>query len=376
MKARRIAVLIPLVIIVTACSGGGQSGAGGSSQSAINKAYAFTQSEMPGVPKSLIQTAAKEGTVNFYTSSSTATDALASAFEKDFPFIKVQQLQLAGTQIDTRFSSEKSAGKNEADVYLTSNDATARSDASKGWCATYTPTSDAEYPASAKVAGLVYDWQGNVQGIAYMKGSLTSAQVAALNSWSALMSPSLQGKVFGWQPPNLGGSALYVNTYLYQTYGDSLWQKNKSLAKSIDFFDSSNPMVSDLVSGEIDITGPVSLFAAYSAFQSGAPIQWVIPSPTVAVPEAGCISSHEPHPAAAELLWDFILSNAGQDVLADYGTVSYKSDFTPPSLPEFQGDSWYKAPSKADLVSIPLATQESLSTKVEADFSSIYKTKD
>jgi iron(III) transport system substrate-binding protein len=364
--------VIPLLGIVAACSSG-QSGTSGSA-SAIDKAYTFAKSEMPGVSKSLIQGAAKEGTVSFYTSSSTATDALATAFEKDFPFIKVQQLQLAGTQVDTRFESEKSAGKNVSDVYLTSNEATARSYASKGYCATYTPTSDAQYPASAKVANQVYDWQGNVQGIAYMKGTLSDAQVKSLGSWSSLMSSSLQGKVFGWQPPNLGGSALYVNTYLYKTYGESLWQKNESMAKKVDFFTSSNPMVTDLVSGEIDVTGPVSLFAAYTAFQSGAPIQWVIPTPTVAVPEAGCISSHEPHPDAAELLWDFILGNPGQDVLAGYGTVSYKTDFTPPAEPQFNGDSWYKAPSKADLVSLPLATQTNLGPKVESDFNSIYKT--
>lgn len=64
--------------------------------------------------------------------------------------------------------------------------------------------------------------------------------------------------------------------------------------------------------------------------RTGAPLEWVkVLDPTIASPSAIAISAHAPHPAAARLLVDFLLSREGQLAIRARGRVPARTDLGP-----------------------------------------------
>src|SRR5258708_37511563 len=68
-------------------------------------------------PPELIEAAKKEGKVIYYTADFAEVEQeITKAFNKRFPFIKVEMVRAPGGQLITRIKTEAAAGKLSADV--------------------------------------------------------------------------------------------------------------------------------------------------------------------------------------------------------------------------------------------------------------------
>ncbi len=134
-------------------------------------------------------------------------------------------------------------------------------------------------------------------------------------------------------------SETYLSTYLglRQVLGLDYF---KELAKlKPNFLVRSEQIVARLVSGE-DLMAYFGMpTRAYQSNQRGAKISFLLPREgVVLLPQATFIIKGAPHPAAAKLWIDFILSEAGQDILVRNealisGRTGFKSpipDYAPP----------------------------------------------
>jgi iron(III) transport system substrate-binding protein len=72
-----------------------------------------------------------------------------------------------------------------------------------------------------------------------------------------------------------------------------------------------------------------------------APIDWVSLEPTVAQIDAVMLSAHSPHPNAARLFVDFVLSKEGQSALAGVQQIPVRRDMEPRSKTVGQGHKWF-----------------------------------
>lgn len=343
---------VAVMSLLAACGGDGDADAGASDE--VQAVYDdYVADAMPGVDIELVRAAAEEGSVVFYTSTNLASNAVGAAFGERFPFIDVEQLQLAGGTLTERFAAEQAAGTHAADVLNTSSEPDVIAFADQGYCEEYTPSSDDRYSDEDKVPGLVYRWNGTVQGIAYLADSLSDEEIESLATWETLTDDIWEGKVFGWIDAAAGGTTVFVNTYFYNEYGTDLWQQHQDIVEQVNVYGGTNPTTQALLQGEIDITGPVGISAPYEMFSDGAPVQWASPTPTLAVPAAGCIAAEPPNPNAARLLWEYVLSDEGQAAIAPYGSVSFLQDFEPPELAELADQDWYQAPDAESVVQIP-----------------------
>ena len=75
-----------------------------------------------------------------------------------------------------------------------------------------------------------------------------------------------------------------------------------------------------VASGEVPLALTVFNFTAEQMRQKGAPLNWFVMSPVIARANGLAVSSKAPHPHAAVLFYDFMISD-GQEILA-------KRDFT------------------------------------------------
>src|SRR5918998_4789062 len=68
-------------------------------------------------PPELIEAAKKEGKIVYYTADFTEVEQeMTKAFNKRFPFVRVEMVRAPGGQLITRIRTEASAGKLAADV--------------------------------------------------------------------------------------------------------------------------------------------------------------------------------------------------------------------------------------------------------------------
>jgi iron(III) transport system substrate-binding protein len=85
---------------------------------------------------------------------------------------------------------------------------------------------------------------------------------------------------------------------------------------------TGHTLVTELVAaGEIPLAAAVYNHAVERLAASGAPIKWKALAPTMARPGAVGLARHAPHPHAALLFADFLLSAEGQDLIRQRNRV-------------------------------------------------------
>jgi iron(III) transport system substrate-binding protein len=94
-------------------------------------------------------------------------------------------------------------------------------------------------------------------------------------------------------------------------------------------------------------TGNVAMVIARAPVIQGykkqlqSPIDWVSLEPTVAQIDAVMLSAQSPHPNAARLFVDFVLSKEGQGALAGIQQIPVRRDMEPRSKTVSQGHRWF-----------------------------------
>ena len=126
------------------------------------------------------------------------------------------------------------------------------------------------------------------------------------------------------------------------------WGEGKAVAYLKRFADQQ-PVMADASISAVDSmhTGNVSMVIARAPViqgyknKLGSPIAWTSLQPVVAQIDAVMLSAQSPHPHAARLFVDFILSKEGQDALADIQQMPVRRDVEPRSKPVLRGYKWF-----------------------------------
>jgi iron(III) transport system substrate-binding protein len=185
----------------------------------------------------------------------------------------------------------------------------------------------ASYPDEVKEKaekGLVY-WATDREtyiGVAYNTNVISAT--AAPKRFEDLLKPELKGKI-GFATTDTGNRVIGA---ILATKGVEFVQKLRS--QDITLHGVSGRAILDMViSGEIGVSPTVFLSHSRVSISKGAPIKWV-PMDVVPTNAGGvALPAHAPHPHAALLFADFLLSPEGQNFLGKFGLDSAvnKPDF-------------------------------------------------
>jgi iron(III) transport system substrate-binding protein len=184
-----------------------------------------------------------------------------------------------------------------------------------------------QYPDEAKEKadkGLVY-WTTDREsyiGLAYNTNSVKGSAVP--KSFEDLLKPELRGTI-GFATTDTGARVIAA---MLKAKGAEFVQKLK--AQQISLHSVSGRAILDMViSGELGVSPTVFLSHSRVSIAKGAPIKWV-PMELVPTNAGGvAIPANAPHPHAALLFGDFLLSPEGQKFLGKFGLDSAlnKPDF-------------------------------------------------
>lgn len=256
---------------------------------------------------------------------------LAESFEKKYG-IKVEGIYVGDPDILRKVSTESEAGIYETDIFGTSTGPTG-SKLNK-WALAYRP---AGYEKVAKLKeALPAGWNqiplfNNVVGVAYHKNLIPSPQVP--KSIYDLLKPEFKGKIIS-RTPWLGSNYL-THILSYSTWFNHDMNKWRDywtrLKVNIGRYEPGWPALHFAVGLK---EFPLAVFTlpysatlwgtdypglAYSTFREGG-IWW---------PNMAAIHKNAPHPNAAKLFMNFLISEEGQKLLADGGNIPASTAVAP-----------------------------------------------
>ena len=263
----------------------------------------------------LVERAKQEGTVVLYTSlAPTESKPLAEAFEKKYG-IKVELWRALSDKVVQRTITEAQARKNAVDVVET-NGPEMEMIAREKLLAEFHSPHLADLPAAAIPAHR--SWfpdRMNFFVVAYNTAKVQRSEIPA--TYEGFLDPKWKGRI-GIEATDAEWMATLIKK----------WGNDKGM----DYFRKLSAMKPDVRKGHVLLAEriaagevPVGLTIYNSNVESlkkrGAPIDFVPVEPVAARPQGIGIARSAPHPHAALLFADYVLSPEGQRLFESMGRV-------------------------------------------------------
>lgn len=293
--------------------------------------------EMPGVPFSILEGAKKERQVVWYhIRLPAAHEAVLKAFSERFPFVAVETFEAVGPPLMERFLTEQRAGSRRVDVLQSTDVLLMKRAIDEGFIDTYKVTSERAFRPGSYQSGVYYTYVVATQVVyIYNTNLINEKEAQLLRKWEGLWDPAFRGKPIGVLNAS-GNSAGQLQFYfLEKKYGKQSWQKIKELNPRIY---EPLPGGDAVARGEVAVI-PNSESVALNMWLKKAPIRWTAPEPSLARDYPQAVVKGAPHPNAARLFHEFVMSKAGQELFAKYAYPSARQDVG--DLRDVTKEAWF-----------------------------------
>ena len=269
--------------------------------------------------------AKSEGKIIWYTSlAGDSYKEMVKAFETKYAGVKVESYRAAGAELVTRLEEEAKARRNIADAIETTEGSLIFLRDEKLLRPYDSPHLD-RYPEDGKERAdknLVY-WalaRESYIGFAYNKTLVPKEAVP--KNFDGLFHPQLKGKM----GISIGQTSDKIIGAMLKSRNEEAVRKLKG--QEIKLYSIDAPaLVNTIVAGEIVASPAIFQTHTLLAASKGAPVEWV---PMDLVPTnvgSAAVAANPPHPHAALLMADFLLSPEGQQVLEKYYYGSGAKDY-------------------------------------------------
>jgi iron(III) transport system substrate-binding protein len=291
--------------------------------------------------QSILEGARKEGQVVFYASmEAVSAQKIVAAFEKKYPFIKVDAIRIGSERMATRLVAEAQARKVRADLVQQSG-FDFYGVLQKGLFDSYFSAERAAFPPDYRDdKGLWVMPAATLNVIAYNKKMVSAGDVP--KSFWDLVEPKWKGQLL----MDENESKWMAGMISYYGEAKAMDLMRKLAGQNIQFRVGHSLLQTLLAAGERAVVVVAFANGVDRLKKDGAPIEWVGADPIIGLTFGSAVVKEAPHPNAARLLNDFLLSREGQEIIASAGYYSPRADVSSPILKE--------APPKTKIVPLPM----------------------
>lgn len=277
-----------------------------------------------GRQQRLIDGAKKEGSLLLYTTTPTEyTNQLIEPFEKKYG-IKVNVWRARSELILQRVINEARGGKPAVDVIDSISPPMEALHRENLLQEVISPHHNELIPTAVPAH---HEWVSTLQYVfvqAYNTSKVGKDELP--KTYHDLLAPKWKGKLA------IEGSDHEWMTSVIKEMGD---------ANGTHFFGelagnglsvrNGHPLLTNLVaSGEVPLALTVYQYSVAQAKKKGSPIDWFVIEPAVTIADAMGIAKKAPHPHAALLFYDYMISQEAQGILAKIGYFPTSSKVEPP----------------------------------------------
>ena len=282
--------------------------------------FGFSPESSAATREELIDAAKKEREVVFYTTTNLEEAAAMSArFKAKYPFLDVNINRAEGERIVTKVLQETRAKKSLVDVIQTPA-FYLHALRKRGILGEYASTEGRFYPRNFKEEKSWTTTYYNPYVVLY-NTKLVSAQNLP-KRYEDLLSPFWKNKMI------LEKDKIDWFTAMLEILGREKGVKYmRELSRQNPMLRIGQTLITQLVAaGEIALQINANAVSVNRLKQKGAPIDWVAPGPLPGLMVGVGLVSQAPHPAAARLFIDFLLSKEGQQLYQNAGRLVARSD--------------------------------------------------
>jgi iron(III) transport system substrate-binding protein len=335
-RSGALLVATGVALTATACGGAAGDGTGSNNVVAVGAAPSYYPADYAGV----IEDSKKEGgTLTIYSNTDQENWApIFRDFQKKYPWVKkIAANNLDSDEVFQKVLSEQATGGSTADV-LVSNAAQAWAQfaAKPGTLLPY------ESPEKEKLEGSsllpnVYGMSMDPLTIAY-NSSLLKGEPTGLKSLADLVAKdpsSFKNKI---TTRDVGGAFGFSVSQAFTEARPDSWTTLQSLLPLARAETSSGTQMEKITSGEYVAGFFVSAAPAYPMVEKSGGLLKItfLDDGTVVLPRGIGIQAKAPHVATAKLFTDFVLSQEGQQAVAEGGLTSYRDGVTGEKLHTYQ----------------------------------------
>lgn len=264
----------------------------------------------------LMERAKAEKEVTFYSSlQASDSEPFTRAFNKRYPFIKVNTYRISGQKQVIRIQTEMNAGQHRVDV---TNGSSAQAFAIKkiGALDPY-PSPQREFFSALHKDKEAYFTPTYINPVVLGYNTKLVKRNEAPRSYQELLDPKWKGQ-------------LILDTEEFPWF--AVLMKHLGKDKGLDYMRrlakqdvlmarGRTAQVQLIIAGERSVGFALNSSSVIDFKTQGAPIDWAILDPYYAKPNMMMLARHAPHPHAAALLIDWTLSEEGQTMIANLGYV-------------------------------------------------------
>jgi iron(III) transport system substrate-binding protein len=264
----------------------------------------------------LIEAAKKEGKLIYYTANFTEVEQeTIRAFNKRFPFVRIELVRAPGGQLITRVRTEAAAGKLAADVIDHSDRALMQP--LEDLFQDYAPPNAAAYREDVLISKKLWPRVTLAWSIAYNSELVKSPP----KSWMDLTKPEYGPKLIGQVVAPSGGTTWTRVMFERQVLGEDYHKKQAATQPAL--YPSGAPLSDALVRGEVSIA-PLLYNICYVKKRDGAPVEIFFPPEGVPVNfYASGVTKTAANPNAGKLWLNWCMSEEGQAfMIKEQGNVT------------------------------------------------------
>ncbi len=268
----------------------------------------------------VIEAAKKEGEVVWYSTQivSQLVRPIAAAFEKTYG-IKVRATRANAVETAIKILNESKAGRPQSDI--TDGTTTVVPLKKAGYVLKWLPDAARDYPDSLK------DPDG--YWVACNLFMLTPAYNTGLvpkgsepRTYADLLDPKWRGKMAWGATSSSSAGPGFVGTVLAEMGEEAGMAYLRQLAqqKIAPLGTAAREILDQVIAGEYPVALQIFNHHAVISAKKGAPVDWIPMQPVTGTLSVVAVHAQAPHPNAAKLLADFIVSREGQEIFrqADY----------------------------------------------------------
>ncbi len=263
----------------------------------------------------LLEKARQEGTLTLYTSlAPTESKPLAEAFEKKYG-VKVELWRALSDKVVQRAVTE-ARGKRFAVDVIETNGPEMEMLAREKLLSEFHSPHIADLPTAAIPSHRLYmPDRMNFFVVAFNTNKVKKADLPA--SYLGFLDPKWKGRI-GIEATD----AEWMATLVKKWGNDAGMSYFRDLAKMRPDVRKGHVLLAELVaSGEVQVALTIYNANAETLKRKGAPIDWVPMEPVAGRPQGIGLAKNAPHPYAAMLFADYVLSPEGQELFNSMGRV-------------------------------------------------------
>lgn len=281
-----------------------------------------------------------EGRVMMYATFTAAdSKTLVDAFKQIYPKIDAAYYRTTDSALMERFLAENRAGQNLCDVMLTTS-FYGHNLKKRGLFAPYDSPERKFFRDGYKDPQAMWTSTYTNYG-AFGYNTRAVAKTSVPKSFNDLLKPEWKGQIT-------------LDSHPYEWFGTTLKAMGeekglaymRELAKQTELRTGRNLLAQLVAAGEFRgaLTGYSQTFEALKP--AGAPVDWVYLNPVFANIHPTGIAVKAPHPNAARLFIDFVLSKRGQEVIRGMNRIPDRIDVKPDQARLMEGITPAFAPSE------------------------------